>query len=203
MKRNVFALLVLPALMLVGCSNVEADPEPTAPNVEPATAESTPSSTQETSPRGNLMKEIGEPAGIHSLDDPSKNVVTYVVKGIEVDPVCTSPYSMAPENGRFIAIDMEVETAGEPEFTEVMYGPINVSPHSFKMIDANGTTVNSVSSGPSYGCMEESETLLSSIGPGERVTGKVVLDVPSTEGILVYNESIDPSLGWEWKIPQA
>ncbi|MFF0905361.1 UNVERIFIED_CONTAM: hypothetical protein RF653_16955 [Kocuria sp. CPCC 205316] len=203
MKRYALALLALPALTLVGCSNAEADPEATAPNVEPATAESTPSSTQETSPRGNLTKEIGEPAGIHSLDDPNENVVTYVVKGIEIDPVCTTPYALAPENGRFIAVDMEVETAAEPGFTEVMYGPISISSHSFKMIDAKGTTVNSISSGPSYGCIEESETLPSSIGPGERVTGRVILDVPSTEGILVYNESIDPSLGWEWEIPQA
>ncbi|THE19340.1 hypothetical protein E1J17_01480 [Kocuria rosea] len=203
MKRYTLALLALPALTLVGCSNAEADPEATAPNVEPATAESTPSSTQETSPRGNLMKEIGEPAGIHSLDDPSKNVVTYVIKGIEVDPVCTGPYPQAPENGHFMAVDMEVETAADPGFTEVMYGSLNISAHSFKMIDANGTTVNSIASGPSYGCLPEAEMLPSTIGPGERATGKVILDVPSTEGILVYNEAMDSSLGWEWEIPQG
>ena len=45
--------------------------------------------------------------------------------------------------------------------------------------------------------------LPSTIGPGERATGKVILDVPSTEGILVYNEAMDSSLGWEWEIPQA
>lgn len=203
MKRFPLTVLALSALALSGCSGAEAEPEPTAPNVEPATAEASPSADQETSPRGNLVKKIGQPAGIHALDDPSKNVVTYVVKAIEVDPVCTASYAQAPENGHFIAVDMEVETAAEPGFTEVMYGPINISPHSFKMIDANGTTVNTVASGPAYGCLPQAEMLPSTIGPGERVTGKVILDVPSTKGTLVYNESIDPSLGWEWKIPQS
>lgn len=189
-------------LTLVGCSSAGSAPQATAPNVEGATPTSAQTSDdQERTPRGNLAKEIGEPFGIHTEEKPDQNVVTYVVKNIDVDPECTNPYPQEPEHGRFIAVDMEVETAADPEFTEVMQIPVSPSARSFKMIDANGTTVNSVSSGPSYGCLNQSEMMPSQVGAGERATGKIILDVPSVEGTLIYSESVMSDGGWEFDIP--
>lgn len=201
-RLHVLPLAAVACLALAGCSSADPAPRATAPNVDAATpAAARTDDNQEHTPRGNLAKEIGEPFGIHADDNRDRNVVTYVVKGIEVDPQCTNPYPQEPEHGRFIAVDMEVETAADPEFTEVMQIPISPSAHSFKMIDANGTTVNSVSSGPSYGCLNQSEMMPSQVGPDERATGKIILDVPSAEGTLIYREAVMADGGWEFEIP--
>lgn len=203
-RLHLLPLCAAACLALAGCSSTTSGPQATAPNVEAATVAPTQSgSDQNLTPRGNLAKKIGEPFGIHAEDNPDRNVVTYVVKDIEVDPQCTAPYVQEPEHGRFIAVDMEVETVADPEFTEVMYGPIAPGANSFKMIDANGTTVNSVASGPSYGCFNQSEMMPSTVGPGERAAGKIVLDVPSVEGTLIYRENVMPDGGWEFEIPSA
>ncbi len=46
-------------------------------------------------------------------------------------------------------------------------------------------------------CYEDGAILPSSIGPGEKATGLVVLDVESPTGVLVYND-FSSMYGWEW-----
>lgn len=51
---------------------------------------------------------------------------------------------------------------------------------------------------PEYACLTDTETLPGSIGPGTQASGKVVFDIPSTDGILVYSDG--PSGGWEYPL---
>lgn len=42
--------------------------------------------------------------------------------------------------------------------------------------------------------------LPATIGPGEKVTGKVLLDVPNSQGTIIFSD-VASDAGWEWKIP--
>jgi hypothetical protein len=99
---------------------------------------------------------------------------------------CTGPYWSGPaENGNIIALDITIETT--PELAESSYPMYTLSGHDFKFISANGTTYNgNLSTVATYSCIPDSETFPSGgLGPAEKVTAKLVLDVPEPSGILV------------------
>lgn len=201
MKRSALALLALSALALTGCSGAEAEPEPTAPNVEVPTSDGAESEEQDLSSRGNLVLEPGDPVVVTGYEDDDLEGATFVVKSVEVDPVCTDPYVQESENGHFVVLEVEVETAKEPDFTEATFGSFYVGSGAFKVIDKNGTTVNEVM-GTGYSCFDQAEQLPGNLGAGERATGKVVLDVPSAEGVIVYNNFVAPGRpSYEWHFP--
>lgn len=84
---------------------------------------------------------------------------------------------------------------GAEEFIKDFYADANY----WTYISPEGTTFNgSLSIGASYTCVKESKILPDSIGPVQKVTGWVVLDVPKAEGTLVC----DPyqSGCWEWEL---
>lgn len=205
MKRSALALLALSGFILAGCSGAEAEPEPTAPNVESPTTEASESTREDLSPRGNVVMEPGKPAVIYGYEDEDLEAATFVVKSIKVDPTCTSPYAEAPKNGHFVTLDIEVETATEPDFTEATFGSFYVGSGAFKVIADNGTTVNEVD-GNGYTCFDSGEQLPGNLGAGERATGKVVLDVPTAEGVIVYNNYVGfdrPSFEWAYPVKPA
>ncbi|MGK7222136.1 hypothetical protein ACSNO4_05000 [Kocuria flava] len=122
------------------------------------------------------------------------------MKSIEVDPTCTSPYAQAPKNGHFVVLDVEVETVAEPDFTEATYGSFYVGASAFKVVADNGTTVNEID-GNGYSCFDSGEMLPGNLGAGERAMGKVVLDVPTPEGVIIYSNYVGfdrPSFEWEY-----
>lgn len=195
--------LALAAAALAGCSSAEPAADPTAPGVDAATAESTPAPdpTESISARGNLVKKVGEPAGVTLPGQEDDPVVTFAVKDIQVDPTCTSDMAQAPEIGHFIVMDIEAETGSAAQFEEAFMGEdYQFNQHWWKFVDAQGTTANTIVSTPTYSCLPEAEALPGLIGPAERVTGKIVLDTPSTEGTLIFD---DPQSGnaWEWEVP--
>lgn len=142
------------------------------------------------------MKEIGQPASLTNA--AQQPIVEFVVSKIERKPKCDAEFATDPENGKFLAVKMDIQThkeLGAEEFIEDFYADAN----SWTYISPEGTTFNgSLSTGASYSCMKESKTLPASIGPAQKVSGWVVLDVPKAEGTLVF----DPyhSGGWEWEI---
>lgn len=212
MKKSLpLAGIVLSLAALTGCVQTVPGTGATTDDSTAAegSAESTP--TEETpsepaedlSPRGNYVQEVGQSAGIFAEADPDNDIVGFTVTGIETDPVCTSSYAQKPENGHFIKVDIEAETGTAEQFEEYFYGQdFQFNPHSWKFISTDGTTANSVASGPSYGCLAESELLPDMIGPAEEVSGSLMLDVPATEGTLIFEEMMT-DLGWEWEIPAA
>jgi hypothetical protein len=149
------------------------------------------------SPRGNLVKEVGEPASVTGNEGRGVELIAFNVTDIEVDPKCPAPYATKPENGHFVALTMEAKTGAEPDFSKDLYNGVSFHPGSWKMIASNGTTVNEISTGAAFGCFEEQDMMPSQIGPAEKVSGKIVFDVPDTAGTLVY--SLYEQTGWEWE----
>lgn len=206
--------LVLAPLFLAGCSTSADTQNPDAADtpfdVPPATAgseagEPTKSGPAEDGParssRGNLIGKVGDVATISPTSDPELDLVTFAITEITPDFACTASYTEPPLNGHYVGIAMDVATAADPEFTEHLYGSLFVSPHSFKYVTAEGTTANDAV-GNAYSCLDETQTLPSDIGPGEQVTGMVVLDVPTTDGTIVFEESTTGQ-AWEWDILQG
>ncbi|WP_270256719.1 hypothetical protein [Kocuria marina] len=197
-------LLAVPVLLLgltacAGSSDAPAS-APTAPSVEPAIAETTQAQpTSGLSERGNVMKRVGESASITINGQESTPVVNFVVNGIEVDPKCTNPYAEKPENGHFVTLDVSAETGPREQFQQAFQGSEYMfNPFDWKFITPSGTTANSVASTPAFSCLTQAEQI-SEMGPAERATGKIVLDVPAKTGTLIYAPGfVDQA--WEWKL---
>lgn len=176
----------------------------TSPNVE-SIAPSTPSpaATQQEkkSPRGNFIKELAQPAGI--TDKDGNPMVNFTINSITVDAPCTGPYPQPAENGHFTVLDVTVETTPELGTAEGSTGTFDINAHMFKFVGASGTTFNgSLAGAATYGCLPDEQMINTSgsgIGPAEKVTGKVVLDLPETTGVLVFKSYLTSgSGGWEW-----
>ena len=189
------ALFVVVALS--GCGGSAEDPGLTAEPVDLATDSSTPTATQAPrSDRGNLIKQVGEPAGNRVAEGSDEWALKFTVTGIEVDPQCTAEYAVPAVNGHLVAISIEATTGPEPKFSEILYNGVTFDANRWKAIASNGTTVNSITSNATYSCLEQAESLPMHIGAAEKVTGKVILDVPDAAGTLVYSDY--GSTGWEW-----
>lgn len=207
MKRKITAALslsVLP-LLLAACGG-SPQSGPTAPSVEPATASQSASASATASPtataenakssRGNLVKKVGEGA---SVTDNDKIVASFVIKSIQVDPKCTNSSAMPSKNGHFVALDVSMQT--DPALAESVNPQFGLAGYAWKAIAANGTTFNGdLMSFESVMCLPEAENFPSALGPGEKATGKIILDVPTPTGILVHKQGF-MATGWEWQYP--
>lgn len=187
------AAALIALLVLTGCSAASTPP---APSVEPAapTASDTPtpapsSDSPTTSDRGNLIKDVGDSFGF-AVD--GADAATFVITSITVDPDCSAEYAESPEFGHFVKLDIEGET------TAALREDVFIAGGSWSVVADNGTTFNG---DPwSYGavsCLPQTEMLPPIIGPGERVAGAVVLDVPTTQGTIVLD--LGNGAAWEWQ----
>ncbi|MER2134461.1 MAG: hypothetical protein ABS910_07245 [Arthrobacter sp.] len=190
MKKIMGVAAIAAILALTGCGGGETE-SPAAPSVEPAKGTESPqaspsaSAGPEKSPRGNLVKELGEGAGMSG--ENGEQVFTFAVNSIAVDPGCTSEYATAPENGHFVVLDISVET--HPAMADDQFmNPLNLSAHNIKLIAPNGTTSNaSLATGSAYMCLNDAEMLPSAFGPAEKATGKIVVDTESPNGTLIVS----------------
>lgn len=147
-----------------------------------------------TNSRGNLVKEIDQWAGM--ANESGDFMAVFRVTGIEVGVTCTNSYAEASQNGQFIALDFEVHTF--PELAESEWDQIMITAHDFSVFDEDSKREND-SVGNSYSCMTESETLPQMIGPGEEVTGKLILDSGVTSGSIVLNGmGLGVGGAWAW-----
>lgn len=194
-------LLALPALAMLavtGCSTSnEAENKPME-SVAPVESE-TASTSAETNGRGNIEKQIGEEGSV--TGEHGENIYSFKVTGIEPDFKCTAEFAQAPENGKFIKLDIQVSTADAKVFKDQYYGnSVYMQGGAWKYIASNGTTYNGeLGSGSAYSCLPESETIPPQIGPNEKVTGSIILDVPATDGTIVYSDPMTQG-GWEYKL---
>lgn len=148
--------------------------------------------------RGNLVKQIGESAGVR--DENGEYLVTFVVNSISTDVVCAEPSASPAENGLFAVLDVSVETSPNMLNSELIeYFSMDAT--SFTAIGPDGTTSNaSPFTAATLFCLDESEVLPSSIGPGEKARGKVLLDLQNPSGTLIYEDFWTDSR-WEWTYP--
>lgn len=197
------ALIAALGLSLTACGGSSSTATaPTSPSVE-SIAPSTvaPAEGPKKSPRGNIIKTLNEPGSITTPD--GKTAATFVVNSITVGAPCTGPYPSptGPENGQIMVLDVTIETTPELGAEGMFPNSFDMNPYSFKFVGANGTTFNgNLATGATYGCLPDEQVLASGgVGPAEKVTGKVVLDVPEPTGVLVFKPGyISNAGGWEW-----
>ncbi|MHA7279783.1 hypothetical protein ACX80H_08520 [Arthrobacter sp. MDT2-2] len=148
--------------------------------------------------RGNLVKQIGETAGIR--DANGEYLVTFVVNSISTDVVCTASDPEPSENGVFAVVDVLVQTSPNMLNSDLIEY-FNMDADAFTAIGPDGTTSNaSHFTAATFYCLDDSEVLPSSIGPGETARGKVVLDLQNPSGTLIYEDFWTES-AWEWTYP--
>lgn len=164
---------------------------PTQAAPPPAAAPANP----QTSPRGNLVKQVGELAGIK--DATGEYLAAFTVNDIIVDIPCTDELASAPENGHFVALDVSVETSPNMLNSDLIQ-QFSMSSSTFQAIGPDGTTSNAgTDSAATIFCLDNSVLLPSTIGPGEKANGLVLLDVQQPSGTLIYQDYWTDS-AWEY-----
>jgi predicted small secreted protein len=210
MKTSLISSLALSALLMAGCSqgagagvssstptvapagpSTTAAATPTTTSAAPAPAAAAPATTAAaTSPRGNLIKTVGQTAG---QTYNGQTTVTFVVKSIEVDAKCSS--SFYTPKGHIVVMTVDAETTPALANDPMKSWALNM--FAWKAIADNGTTVNGTP--VAVGCLDSAEQL-PSMGPAEKATGKIAFDLPSAAGTLIYTIPGETS-GWEWAYP--
>jgi hypothetical protein len=183
-----------------GARSATNGPAPTVPPAVESSAMATNNPDATKSERGHVIRVLGQGAGIS--DKSGKQAASFVVNNITIDPVCTGKDPVAPENGHFLALEISAQTY--PPLKDV-FGHSGTFPFrggsNWKLIAANGTTYNGdLESSPARDCLADAEIFPYSLGPAEKATGKIVLDVPTTEGTLVFDPFFEDA-GWEWQYP--
>lgn len=191
-------------LTLVGCSAAPASDSGKMPDTAPVAS---PSSTPETTPteesefgervmnsRGNLVKELGQLAGTTGMVDDDLTTSRFAVTDIVLDPECTSGFSDAPQNGHYLGIHLNIETT--PELADEAFPWVSFSSYDWQAYDAEGKRLNDPN-GNAWSCFDSTQTLPVQIGPGQSVSGWIVLDVAAPTGSVVLAMGGSPT-GWEW-----
>jgi hypothetical protein len=86
---------------------------------------------------------------------------------------CTSPASVPPENGQLIGLHVEVIAPQPPAE--------GVTAADFRFLGPDGVLTADVDTASAAACLAEGQP-----GPDSPVGGTVVLDVPTTDGTIVY-----------------
>lgn len=202
MKKLVAVSALTLLLAVSGCSSTATSAE--APEVD-AAGESSAAATESAEPkadepkrseRGNLIKVIGQGAGVSSAVSKDQ-LADFVINSITPDAVCTGEYAQPPVNGHFIVLDVSIKTY--PALAEESWPVFDLNPYNMKIVAPNGTTSNAdLATASTYGCLPDAELLPSNgIGPAESLTGKMVLDSEVAAGTLVVTNG--PVGGWEYE----
>lgn len=192
-------------IFLAGCTPAQtpADPSHLPDSAPIATQTPTPASTPDTAAdefgepvrtdRGNLVKEVGQLAGITLPDHDDAVAAQFVVTDIVVDQECSAEYAETPANGHFIGIHLNIETTPDLALDDV--GTLSFAHWGWQGFDADGKRVNDPI-GNALWCMSDADSLPADIGPGQSVSGWLVLDMPTTTGSVAL--TMGAANGWEW-----
>ena len=72
---------------------------------------------------------------------------------------------------------------------------LSFSPWAWQAFDGEGKRINDAV-GNGYSCLDSTQVLPSDMGPGQSISGVIVLDVAATTGTLALLPQ--GSGGWEW-----
>ncbi|WP_350005790.1 hypothetical protein [Pseudarthrobacter sp. WHRI 8279] len=135
-----------------------------------------------------------------SLAATNETLLSFTVKDV-VPITCDYPSDLSPSNGQVMAVLVDMETT--PALGEVnnLSQGISINALSFKFIKAEGTTTGTLSTNMIYNCLtDRSQFLPDRIGPAEKVSGLVLVDVPSPlAGTLIF-EPIQGGDAFEYAI---
>jgi hypothetical protein len=181
----------------------EEDEPADEPTEEPEPeAEEEPEPAANESQRGNLIKELDEVAWVGPLESNTIDdawfqfKITDIEVGDKADCTEDSGYSEPPENGHFLFITIVASTSSdwpEDDWVDEVY----FMDSNFSVVGSDGVTENDVE-GSALWCLASKDTM-PNLGPGENATGKVVLDIGSESGVLVFKPWFVDGAGWEWE----
>lgn len=196
MKKGISVLAAVAAMVmslaLAGCGG-QSKPDSTV-NTNGSDSQQT-KQEPKTNSRGNLVKRIGDKASVSG--DDGKELANWTVTGINLSPQCTESYQAPVKNGHLVALDVQVNTTSKLHGS--MYDPFHIGSGSlWKYIGKDGSLWNGdLLNESTVSCMPSTEMLPSDIGPGAKAQGKVILDLPQTDGSLVFS----PVEGDGWEYP--
>lgn len=215
--RTAAAACIIPlTLSLAACgSSSEPAAEKSSPSTQASSpaAQASPSSasggdvqakdTGSTSPQGNHMLKINEPAGLTAGPD-KKKFLDFTVKKVTPDFTCPDANASAPTNGHFVAVEIAVDTGDQAAFDQAFKDSglkqVMLGNPAWTFIDKSGKTIDTITTPGTKRCIPVTQ-YISNVGPSEKKEGLVVLDVPSTEGSLVL-EDFSSGNKWEIEIPK-
>lgn len=146
-------------------------------------------------PRGNLLKEVGEGAGLTDAQDPGRLSVGFRVLRLISDLECGAPGAPPPANGHYLGLLIEVQL--DEQLPEEPDWAFQISAADFRAWSLQDESHADVV-GNGGQCLQGGEYLPDLFNPGQTGQGWVVLDVPIDEGMIELTyDYIDG--GWEWR----
>lgn len=149
--------------------------------------------------RGTLLKRVGQWAGLRDDEDKVTEAV-FRITGIEPDLRCTAEEAAEPVNGRFIGLEVEVQTS--PQLGQTgSRATFNLHPEQFMVVLPDGETEGRLL-GEGRTCLPREEYLPDAVSAGLSVQGMLVLDAPEeAEAIVLEGLPFRSMRGWEWNLP--
>jgi hypothetical protein len=159
------------------------------------------SETVPRSPRGHIVKGLGEVGGLSHPDDTTPTldelVLSFTIDDIRVDAPCPSEYAQPPQNGHFVALDIRASTTETYPADQLVFA---MNPADFSLVGPDGVTISNIATAPTYSCISYDDPSVfpsDMFVPASQYRGTVILDIPSTTGTLIYTPMGKPN-GWEW-----
>ena len=194
-KSLVTLALIGSALSLSACGGSNGAAAGEAPSAAPVEKQAeTPKPTGPAkSSRGNYVMKAGGKEFATQTDQISDKVTAkFTVDSIKAG-VCTESYAQPAQNGNYVFVKVTAQTL--PELAESSFPKFSMSAYDFKFIAKNGTTFNGQLS--SFGCLPNGQEFAAGgIGPDQKASGIIVLDVPQPHGTLLVKS--DLGTGYEY-----
>lgn len=188
------ATLTAALLLLAGCGAQQGASEGNQQHKEPEQAQQQPE--PETSERGNLVKHIGDTAYIYADTSEKTEWARWTVTNITLDAPCTNEYAEPSENGHMVVMDVTAQTTKDLPTDQPLYLG---APGAWQYVLKDGTISNApVQGSASTMCLPQADMLPDTIGTASKAQGKLVFDLPTTDGYLVYKD-VDAT-GWEYPL---
>lgn len=166
-----------------------ASTSPAAPSTEAA-----PTTEAARNERGNVPLEVGQAVAVPTSDAPgAPTALTFALEEFDLNPPCDSGREQAPVTENFLAWRMRVVTTPDHDPRSLTI----IQERDFSVLGPDGSPVEWIE-GNAYLCLDQPTSLANArMAPGQEYTGWLVLDVPVSDGTLVY-APYGRSTGWEW-----
>lgn len=182
---------IVAAVVFTSTGDDTAAAAPTTTQLPTTAAATTTARATGESPRGNLVKNVGETAAVGRPGQPP--VAQWTVTDIAVDSPCTSSIAQPPENGHFVTLTVEAETT--PDFRpDALPGGLHPA-NNWAIVTSDGFTQPHAFSTPASRC--EPLDFPSFLAPGSRYRFHLIFDSRTPDGVITFVPQPGAS-GWEW-----
>ena len=187
------------ALLLAGCSSADggsesaSSPTPPVPTNEQSNDEER--DGPQRSPRGYILKEVGEQGSLGLPEDPDSRWITFTVDEIVENEQCDS---YEPPTGVPTRVDVSIATADVPDEYRLSAGAL-FNPGSWQWVQEDGTTsgVTAQQGNYSFSCGTWQQ-LASGLASNSQYRATFYFDVPEGATNLILDHG---GGGWEWELP--